>query len=66
MKAVDTQSPATQKTWIYWSKLYQSKFQAGCLVKRMEEDWWLMGYASPSKIEIFQTKKGYYGVRYKW
>ncbi|HEX7057524.1 MAG TPA: hypothetical protein VF260_10080 [Bacilli bacterium] len=50
--------------WVYWGKLYNSKFQAGCLVKRMEEDWWIYGYDSPREVEVFQSRKGRYGVRY--
>ncbi|MFD0871968.1 MULTISPECIES: hypothetical protein [Paenibacillus] len=50
--------------WIYWSKLYESKFQAGCLAKRMEEDWWLYGYDCPQAVEVYRSKKGRFGVRY--
>ncbi|WP_186445795.1 hypothetical protein [Paenibacillus cremeus] len=50
--------------WIYWVKLYDSKFQAGCLAKRMEEDWWIYGYECPSEVEVFRSKKGKFGVRY--
>ncbi|MGO4271129.1 hypothetical protein AB4Z22_15010, partial [Paenibacillus sp. TAF58] len=50
--------------WIYWAKLYDSKFQAGCLAKRMEEDWWIYGYECPQEVEVFKSKKGRFGVRY--
>ncbi|WP_176444621.1 hypothetical protein [Paenibacillus herberti] len=50
--------------WIYWGRLYDSKFQAGCLVKRMENDWWIYGYECPREIEVFQSRRGKYGVRY--
>ena len=43
--------------WIYWAKLYDSKFQAGCLAKRMEEDWWIYGYECPQEVEVFQVQK---------
>ncbi|MED0674335.1 MULTISPECIES: hypothetical protein [Aneurinibacillus] len=52
--------------WIYWMALFNTKFQASCLVKRMEEDWWTKGYRSPRVIEIFRVKDGRYGVRYMW
>ncbi|QJC52449.1 hypothetical protein HGI30_13355 [Paenibacillus albicereus] len=55
---------AGRTNWIYWGRLYDSKFQAGCLVKRMENDWWIYGYECPSEIEVFQSKRGKYGVRY--
>lgn len=51
--------------WVYWIKLYESKFQAGALAKRMEEDWWIYGYSQPSDVEVFITKKHNFGVRYK-
>lgn len=50
--------------WIYWGRLYDSKFQAGCLAKRMEEDWWIYGYECPQTVEVFRSKKGRYGVRF--
>jgi hypothetical protein len=50
--------------WVYWSKLFDSKFQAGCLVKRMEEDWWIYGYYSPKEVEIYRLRNGKYGVRF--
>lgn len=52
--------------WIYWSRLFESKFQAGCLVARMKEDWWVYGYESPQQVEIVKLKNGKYGVRYIW
>lgn len=30
--------------WVYFSKLYATKFQAGCLAKRMEQDGWIYGH----------------------
>ncbi|GAB2696800.1 hypothetical protein ACFQWB_12165 [Paenibacillus thermoaerophilus] len=51
--------------WVYWARLYDSKFQAGCLAKRIEEDWWVYGYDFPRHVEVFQSKKGRYGVRYQ-
>jgi hypothetical protein len=50
--------------WVYWVKLYDSKFQAGCLMKRMQDDWWIYGYECPREIEVFRSRKGRYGVRY--
>lgn len=50
--------------WIYCAKLYNTKFQAGCLAKRMEEDWWIYGYTCPREIEVFRSRKGRFGVRY--
>ncbi|MBC8078869.1 MAG: hypothetical protein H7X86_00885 [Gorillibacterium sp.] len=50
--------------WVYWARLYDSKFQAGCLVKRMEEDWWIYGYDCPRSVEVFRSRSGRFGVRY--
>jgi hypothetical protein len=59
-----TNKGVTWMSWIYWVKLYESKFQAGCLAKRMEEDWWIYGYECPNTVEVFRSKKGRFGVRY--
>jgi len=50
--------------WVYWGRLYNTKFQASCLAKRLEEDWWLFGAERPPAVEIFHSRKGRYGVRY--
>ncbi|SMO49185.1 hypothetical protein [Melghirimyces algeriensis] len=50
-------------TWVYWAKLYDSRFQASCLATRMEEDWWIHEFERPVEVEVFQSKKGRYGVR---
>jgi hypothetical protein len=50
--------------WVYWGRLYDNKFQAGCLAKRMTEDWWVYGYECPREVEIFQSRKGRYGVKF--
>jgi hypothetical protein len=50
--------------WVYSVKLYDSKFQAGCLAKRMEEDWWIYGYDCPRTVEVFRSRRGRFGVRY--
>ncbi|WP_164545385.1 hypothetical protein [Paenibacillus albus] len=44
--------------WIYWGKLYETKFQAGCLVRRMENDWWVYGYECPKKSKYSGRAKG--------
>lgn len=52
--------------WIYWSRLYDSKFQANCLRTRIEQDWWLNEYDAPREVEVFKVKSGRFGVRYTW
>ncbi|WP_458631153.1 hypothetical protein [Paenibacillus sp. CMAA1364] len=50
--------------WVYFSKLYKTKFQAGSLAKRLEQDGWIYGYHEPASVEIFRSRKGRYGVRF--
>lgn len=50
--------------WVYWIRLYESKFQASCVVQRMEYDYWMYGLDYPHEIEIFKSMKGRYGVRF--
>jgi hypothetical protein len=50
--------------WVYYGKLFDSKFQAGCLAERFREDWWTNGYKSPAYVGIYRTNKGRYGVKY--
>ncbi|WP_169810209.1 hypothetical protein [Paenibacillus glacialis] len=50
--------------WVYFGKLYRTEFQAGSLVKRLEQDGWIYGYNDPHSVEIFRSRKGRYGVRF--
>ncbi|MDQ0719069.1 hypothetical protein QF049_000330 [Paenibacillus sp. W4I10] len=50
--------------WVYFSKLYATKFQAGCLAKRMEQDGWIYGHNEPAEVEVYRSRKGRYGVRF--
>lgn len=50
--------------WVYWGKLYNTKFQARCLQERLEQDAWIFGYDTPSEIEVYRSRKGKYGVRF--
>ncbi len=50
--------------WIYWGKLYDTKFQARVLQQRLEHDAWLYGYSTPHDIEIYRSRRGKYGVRF--
>ncbi|MGQ8873954.1 hypothetical protein [Paenibacillus amylolyticus] len=50
--------------WIYFSKLYSTKFQAGCLAKRLEQDGWIYGHNEPEEVEVYRSRKGRYGVRF--
>lgn len=61
--AIESEATMMMK-WVYWLRLYDSKFQAGCLVRRMEHDGWIYGVDLPKEIEVFRSRKGRYGVRY--
>jgi hypothetical protein len=50
--------------WIYWFKLYDSEFQASCVVKRLETDGGMFSDNQIVKPNIFKTKKRY-GARYQ-
>ncbi len=52
--------------WVYYGKLFDSKFQAGCLAARIRDDWWIQQYRAPRFVGIFQTKSGRYGVKCLW
>jgi|GEM_PF-518668 len=49
-------------TWVYDSKLYDTKFQASCRMARLED----AAEASSSNaryLSVFQTRSGRYGVK---
>ncbi|AHM66960.1 hypothetical protein ACT3XG_16140 [Paenibacillus polymyxa] len=50
--------------WVYYGRLYTTKFQAGCLAKRLEHDGWMYGYNDPRAVEVYRSRKGRYGVRF--
>lgn len=50
--------------WVYFAKLFRTRFQAGCLAKRLEQDGWIYGYHDPRFVEIYRSRKGKYGVRF--
>ncbi len=54
----------TVMRWVYFNKLYRTKFQAGCLARRLEQDGWIYGFDDMRQIEIFRSRKGKYGVRF--
>jgi len=50
--------------WVYWIKLYDSKFQASCIVERMMNDYSLYGMECPHDVEIYKSTRGRFGLRY--
>lgn len=53
-------------SWVYYGKLFDSKFQAGCMATRIRDDGWNTHNRIPQYVGIFQTKKGRYGVKCLW
>jgi hypothetical protein len=50
--------------WVYYVKLFDSEFQAGCLAARMKNEMWLGWPLSPAYVGVYRTKRGRYGVKY--
>lgn len=50
--------------WVYFNKLYTSRFQAGCLARRLEHDGWVYGFRDMREVQVFRSRKGRYGVRF--
>ncbi len=51
--------------WIYYKKIFQSKFQAGCLKAKIEDNW-ANGYEIGPSVEIRKLKTNKYVVRYTY
>ncbi|UOE93121.1 hypothetical protein [Alkalihalobacillus sp. LMS39] len=51
--------------WIYWKQTFHSKFQAGCLKAKLEDNW-QNGYEIGPCVEIKKLKSDKYVVRYTW
>ncbi|PYZ99152.1 hypothetical protein CR205_04055 [Alteribacter lacisalsi] len=49
--------------WIYFKEIFTSKFQAGCLKAKLEDNWH-NGYENPPWVEIRKRKDNRYVVRY--
>ncbi|SFL54786.1 hypothetical protein SAMN04488054_10297 [Salibacterium qingdaonense] len=54
---------AAQPRWIYWKETFRSKFQAGCLKAKLEDNW-SNGYELGPLVEIRKLKSNKYVVRY--
>ncbi|KHL93579.1 hypothetical protein QW71_23110 [Paenibacillus sp. IHB B 3415] len=61
---INTKKEKGIMNWIYFAKLFRTRFQAGCLAKRLEQDGWIYGYHDPRFVEIYRSRKGRYGVRF--
>ncbi|MFC4769613.1 hypothetical protein [Effusibacillus consociatus] len=52
-------------SWVYWAGLYDSKFEAYCAVMWVEGDKRIYGTHPPREVELYRTRKGKYGVRFR-
>jgi len=51
--------------WVYFAGLYESKFEAYCAVMWVEADERIRGTAGPGEVQVYQTRKGKFGVRFR-
>ncbi|MDQ0205615.1 hypothetical protein [Alkalicoccobacillus murimartini] len=51
--------------WIYYKQVFYSKFQAGCLKAKLEDNW-DNGYEVGPLVEIKKLKSNRYVVRYTY
>ncbi|SDI53874.1 hypothetical protein [Natribacillus halophilus] len=51
--------------WIYWKQTFRSKFQAGCVKAKLEDNWH-NGYELSPLVEVIQLKNEKYVVRFTY
>ncbi|MFB5191223.1 hypothetical protein [Alicyclobacillus fastidiosus] len=51
-------------SWVYEARLYDSKSVASYVAMCVRDDHLLSG-ASDLKVQVYRTRKGNYGVRYR-
>lgn len=51
--------------WVYFAGLYESKFEAYCAVMWVEADERIRRTARPMDVQIYRSKRGKYGVRFR-
>ena len=51
--------------WVYFAGLYSSKFEAYCAVMWVEADDRIRGDALPHEVQVYRTKQGKFGVRFR-
>jgi hypothetical protein len=53
-----------EMSWIYEARLYDSKAVASYVAMCVRDDHLLQGW-KPAKVQVFRTRKGNYGIRYR-
>ncbi|WP_054710773.1 hypothetical protein [Bacillus sp. JCM 19041] len=51
--------------WVYYKEVFRSKFQAGCLKAKLEDNW-QRGYEIGPLVEVRRLKTNKYVVRYTY
>lgn len=51
--------------WVYYKDVFRSKFQAGCLKAKLEDNWH-HGYEVGPLVEVKRLKTNRYVVRYTY
>ncbi|GAE33480.1 hypothetical protein [Halalkalibacter akibai] len=51
--------------WIYYKQVFRSKFQAGCIKAKIEDNW-TNGYEIGPLVEIKRLRTDKYVVRYTY
>lgn len=51
--------------WVYFAGLYDTKFEAYCAVMWVEADERIRRSARPTEVEIYKSRAGRYGVRFR-
>lgn len=52
--------------WVYYIQLVDTKFQATCLLNRLEDKALWLSKPLPKQTGIFQTRRGQFGVKAFW
>lgn len=51
--------------WVYYSEIFRSKFQAGCVKAKLEDNW-QNGYEIGPLVEVKKLRSNKYVVRYTY
>lgn len=53
------------QNWVYFAGLYGSKFKTYCAVMWIEADERIRGGVQPTEVQVYQTRRGKFGVRFR-
>ncbi|ALA51086.1 hypothetical protein CAY60_007925 [Shouchella clausii] len=51
--------------WVYYKEIFRSKFQAGCVKAKLEDNW-QNGYEIGPLVEVKKLRSNKYVVRYTY